>query len=101
MLFLGNLFNNKGTLLMDSVYTLNKDQTFAGTHGYVVNNRHVPKILDTLHVMYEAIDEQYEILARQDKLTILIVDPPMVNQQNDALASTIDDMSIETFTCSN
>ena len=41
------------------------------------------------------IDNQYEAQGRQDKLTVLMVNPAIVNHQD--LGSTIGDFSIETF----
>jgi GR25 family glycosyltransferase involved in LPS biosynthesis len=96
LLFLGTSSNNKGTVVLDPVYNYNRNQTLAGTYGYVVKNKNIPKILGGIRVMYLAIDEQYEDLAKRGKLSILIVDPPLVHHQGDALPSTIETREIET-----
>jgi GR25 family glycosyltransferase involved in LPS biosynthesis len=97
LLFLGTLTNNKGDPVVDTVYKQNKGQDLWGTHAYIVNNKHLAKILDGINVMDRPIDNQYDILGRQDKLINLMIDPAMVNQQVDTLGSTIGDFSIETF----
>jgi GR25 family glycosyltransferase involved in LPS biosynthesis len=96
LLFLGTSSSNKGTVVLDPVYAFNKNQTLTGTYGYVVKNKNVPKILGGISVMYLAIDEQYEDLGKRDKLSILIVDPPLVHHQDNVLPSTIENREIET-----
>lgn len=95
LLFLGTSSNNKGELVADNIYKQNKETNLWGTYGYLVNNVHIPKILDAIKTMDTPIDNQYEAQGRQDKLTILMVNPAIVNHQD--LGSTIGDFSIETF----
>ena len=96
LLFLGTSSNNKGAVVLDPVYAFNKNQTLAGTYGYVVKNKNVPKVLGGIRMMYLAIDEQYEDLGKRGKLSILVVDPPLVHHQGDVLPSTIENREIET-----
>ena len=90
LLYLGNLNNNKGELVIDNVYKINPTESLWGTHAYVVNNRNIKKIIYHIQHIHIAIDDIYEILGKSGKLNVFVVHPIMVDQQRDIIPSTID-----------
>lgn len=80
LLFLGNLQNNKGQHMIDTIYKMNVDENLWGTHGYIVNNKNIDKIIDKVKIMDEPIDNKYEKLGKNNELNIFIVHPTIVNQ---------------------
>jgi GR25 family glycosyltransferase involved in LPS biosynthesis len=98
VLFLGTATNNKGELLANNIYKLNMNEPLLGTYAYLVNNKHIPKIINALKLIDNtAIDLQYQDKGKQNILRILMVQPVLVENQDKQLVSTINDLSIETF----
>ena len=97
ILFLGNLNSIKGAQIVDNVYEVDDEGDLWGTHGYLVNNTRINKILEHISYIDMVIDNKYEVLANTKQLDILVVEPTLVNQQPTVFASTINDFSIETF----
>ena len=97
ILFLGNLNSIKGSQVVDNIYHVDDEGDLWGTHGYLVNNAQVNKILSNISFINMAIDNKYEVLANTKQLEVLVIEPTLVNQQPAVFASTINDFSIETF----
>lgn len=98
LIFLGNLYSNKGEQLIDNIYKINKDEHLYGTHAYIVNNSNIDKILKHITIVDMPIDGKYEALAMENILDIFLINPTIVDQQgDDYLPSNINTLNIETF----
>jgi len=97
ILFLGTATNNKGELIINNIYKQNMNQDLFGTYAYLVNNKNIPKILNAIKIMDTPIDVQYQVQGQRNALTILMVHPVIVENQDKQLISTINDLTIETF----
>ena len=96
MIYLGNNNNNHDKLINNNLYTHDNNVPLNGTHGYIVNNKNIEKIIKLTKYIDTPIDVKIHNLAKNDELTILVVNPTIVNHPNDS-PSTIEDMNIETF----
>jgi GR25 family glycosyltransferase involved in LPS biosynthesis len=97
LIILGNKNDNRGQNLKDNIYTFDKSKVSYGTHGYIVNNSHVDKIINAIKFIDYEIDVKYSRLAADGKLDILMIYPYLVFQQPEKFSSEILDKSIETF----
>jgi len=97
ILLLGNLNENKGQQIIDNIYKMNPQQNLWGTHGYIVNHSKIDKILQYIRIIDMPIDNKYETLGKSNQLNIFVINPVIVNQLQQ-LPSTINDLTIETFT---
>lgn len=77
MLFLGIIGEN-GEQVMDNVYRTTGVSWCA--HGYLVNNRHIEKILKQMRYIDNILDVQIFKKGNQRELTILRLDPTIVEQ---------------------
>ncbi len=98
LLFLGNVANNKGESIVDNIYKMDPYNFLWGTQGYIVNNKNINKIIDSIKLVDMPIDDKYAHLGRLNILKILVIQPNIVYQQNDKLPSEINNFSFETFT---
>lgn len=97
LIFLGNLNNNKGEQIIDNIYKIDGKENLWGTHGYLVNNSNIDKILEKIKIIDMPIDNKYETLGKNSELNIYVINPTIVNQSFNKLPSNINDLSIETF----
>jgi hypothetical protein len=97
LIFLGNLYSNKGEQLIDNIYKINKDEHLYGTYAYIVNNSNIDKILKHITVVDMPIDVKYESLGMEDILDIFLINPIIVDHQWEDLPSNINTLNIETF----
>lgn len=77
MLFLG-ITGDKGKHLVDNVYETTGISFCA--HGYVVNNRHIDRILDQMNYIDNIVDVQIFKKANAGELRVLRLDPTIVEQ---------------------
>jgi len=77
MLFLGIIGDN-GEQVLDNVYRTTGVSWCA--HGYLVNNRHIEKILKQMRFIDNILDVQIFKKGNQGDLTILRLDPTIVEQ---------------------
>jgi len=77
MLFLGIIGNN-GEKVIDNVYRTTGVSWCA--HGYLVNNRHIKKILEKMRFIDNILDVQIFEKANRGELTVLRLDPTIVQQ---------------------
>jgi GR25 family glycosyltransferase involved in LPS biosynthesis len=89
IIMLGNLNNNKGINITDNIYNIDNNRPLWGTHGYIVNNKNINKILETIKYVDMPIDIKYETLGKSKSLKIFVINPTIVNQQDQKLGSTI------------
>jgi len=89
LIMIGNLNNNKGENVIDNIYNIDNNTPLWGTHGYIVNNKHINKIIETIKFVDMPIDNKYESLGKSDALKIFIINPTIVNQQAEKFGSTI------------
>ena len=87
-LFLGNLKDNHGENIADNLYYLNKNINLYGTHGYIINNKNIDKIIDKLNIIKKPIDNSIEDLSYNMVFNTIVIYPGLVNQQEE-LKSTI------------
>jgi GR25 family glycosyltransferase involved in LPS biosynthesis len=99
IVFLGNLKENHGERIIENenIYKIDQNENLWGTHGYLINNSKINKIIDKIKFIDMAIDIKYESLGKSGELIIYVIYPTIVNQQGDKLSSTINDLSIENF----
>jgi len=95
MIYLGNWYNNHGTIINNNLYNLDKDNHLIGTHAYIVNNKNIEKIIKATTYIDMPIDHKIYNLGKNDELLVLVVYPTIVNMIDSP--STIKDMTIETF----
>jgi hypothetical protein len=96
MLFLGNHINNHGEKLIDNIYKVDNNEMLIGTHCYLVDNKHIDKIINATQFIDCAIDLKLDKLCKSNKLDIYVVYPVLADQGGSDYSS-IRDMSIETF----
>jgi GR25 family glycosyltransferase involved in LPS biosynthesis len=96
-IFFGNLKNNHGNHIFDTIYYHDPKVHLWGCHGYLINNRSIDKILDNLSYIDLAIDDKIEKLSREGVFTTLVIHPNMVEQNSVKFTSTIRNMELETF----
>lgn len=82
MIFFGHLDSYVGKLYKEDLFELdmNNYQDFAGLHGYIIQNQSIQKIHDMLFEIDNPIDYKYGRFIGEGKLTALLVNPTIVNQ---------------------
>lgn len=88
ILYLGNLNNNHSSLYKNNIYYINPEQPLWGTHGYLINNKNIKKIYNSLLNMDKAIDNKIKENFDNKILNGLVIYPILVNQ-NEIFNSTI------------
>jgi glycosyl transferase family 25 len=96
ILFLGNLNNNHGKLINDTLYFVDNETGFIGCHGYLINNKNIDKIIEYTKFIDRPIDTRFDDLSKENKLIVLMLYPTIVNQGGSCYSS-ITDMNIEHF----
>jgi len=96
IIYLGNLSNNRGMNIQDNIYHFDKNHEVNGTHGYIVNNKSIDKIIEYTKVINVPIDTTFQFLGRDDKLNLIVIDPVLVEQMAETY-STINDLTVETM----
>ena len=80
-IFLGNLRNNHGLNIQDNLYYLDKNINLFGTHGYIVNNKNIEKIINNLNKIYTTIDDSIQDLSYKNILNTFVIYPNLVEQE--------------------
>ena len=88
ILYLGNLNNNHSNLYKNNIYYINLQQPLWGTHAYLINNKNIKKIYNSLLNMDKAIDNKIKENFDNKILNGLVIYPNLVNQ-NEIFNSTI------------
>lgn len=88
VLYLGNLNNNHSNLYKNNIYYINPQQPLWGTHAYLINNKNIKKIYNSLLNMDKAIDNKIKENFDNKILNGLVIYPILVNQ-NEIFNSTI------------
>jgi len=70
----------KKRLKLRRIYKINKNQVLWGTHGYLIKNKNIKKIIDNLLVFDDVIDIKYKKIIDAEKIIGLIINPSMVFQ---------------------
>jgi GR25 family glycosyltransferase involved in LPS biosynthesis len=96
IIFLGNINSNKGDRVIDNIFKVNKNDQLLGTHGYLINNKNIDKIIDETKFIDMPIDIKLDNLSKSKQLNIYVVHPTIVDQSGSDYSS-IRDMNIETF----
>jgi GR25 family glycosyltransferase involved in LPS biosynthesis len=87
-IFLGNLRNNYGKNIQDNIYNIDNGNNLFGTHGYVVNNKNIHKIIDKTNKIDKPIDIKIQDLSYKKILTTIVISPNLIIQNNN-IKSTI------------
>jgi len=96
IIFLGqNQTQNKGDFIMDNIYHFNNNLKLWGTHGLLIHNKNIDKIIEKVEYIDCDIDIKIANLAKSGELKVFILYPFIVNIIDSK--STINDFSIETF----
>lgn len=80
ILYLGNLSENHGVNYAENVYEFDTSGFLYGTHGYLVNNKHLSNIYESLLNLNEAIDYKYYNAIVSNELKSLVIYPVLVEQ---------------------
>lgn len=80
LLYLGNISDNKGHHIHDEIYKLDKNNTLWGTHGYLLKNSSIEKLLKITEVINEAIDNQLYTAGKKNEVLIYTIMPQIVLQ---------------------
>jgi GR25 family glycosyltransferase involved in LPS biosynthesis len=81
IVFLGNLIENRDQLLVDDIYSVNKNTALWGTHAYLINNKKSETICNHLLNMDKAIDNKIHSLIINNSLKVYVMYPTLVNQK--------------------
>jgi GR25 family glycosyltransferase involved in LPS biosynthesis len=96
IIFLGqNTTSNQGEFITNNIYYLNDNQEIWGTHGLLINNKNIDKIIEKTKWIDSQIDIKLADLGKSNELNILVIQPYIVSMIS--LISDINDLSIETF----
>ena len=87
-IFLGNLRNNHGKNIQDNIYNIDNANNLYGTHGYIVNNKNIDKIIDKTKKIDRPIDIIIQDLTYKKILTTIVISPNLI-VQNNKIKSTI------------
>ena len=87
-LFLGNLNDNHGENISDNLYYIDNNNNLYGTHGYIINNKNIDKIIDNLNKIIKPIDNSIQDLSYDKVFNTIVIYPNLVNQESQ-LKSTI------------
>ncbi len=79
MIYLGNLNENKGNPITNSIYHFDEKTPLWGMHAYIVNNSNIDKILENTKVITHGNDSQIELAAKYGKLNIITIYPYLVS----------------------
>lgn len=82
-LFLGNLKDNHGENIADNLYYLDKNINLYGTHGYIINNKNIDKIIDKLNIIKKPIDNSIEDLSYNMVFNTIVIYPNLVIQEGE------------------
>lgn len=82
LLFLGHLDTFVGPSYKENLFEVDLQNTrdFAGTHGYVLRNQSIPKIMESLYVIDNPIDHKFGKLFHDGQLHALLMNPTIVDQ---------------------
>ena len=83
IIFLGNLTKNRGTHIIDNIYSIDKTHVCVGTHALLINNKNASKIYDTNCKITHAIDFQYKININKGKLDGYVIFRPLCFQNRE------------------
>jgi GR25 family glycosyltransferase involved in LPS biosynthesis len=99
ILFLGNLNDNHGEHIVDSLHYIDKNVALWGTHGYIIKNSNIDKILEKTHFVSRPIDEELAYLSKNGEINAIVLYPTLVDQLDnaDSKSSTIMNVGIENF----
>jgi len=97
IMFLGNHSwnENHGTLIVDNLYKVGKNEGLGGCHGYIINNKNKNKILKNLEIIDDTIDLKIQHVADEGKLNVVSTFPYYVDYNNSK--STIDETAINSM----
>ena len=82
-LFLGNLKDNHGENIADNLYYIYKNINLYGTHGYIINNKNIDKIIDKLNIIKQPIDNSIEDLSYNMLFNTIVIYPNLVIQEGE------------------
>ena len=86
-LFLGGLLGNNDINVIDNIY-YTSENCFQ-THGYLINNINIDKIIENLKFIEDILDVQIFKKGLNRELTVLKIDPVIVYQNFDKFGSDI------------
>jgi GR25 family glycosyltransferase involved in LPS biosynthesis len=89
ILYLGTIPHNHGNLLDKKIYEIDKKTGLEGTHGMIIHNKNVSKLITNLKPMKQAFDVELTQLCHRDKLNAYVIYPHIVNQQWEKIPSEI------------
>ncbi len=80
MLYLGDQTNNFKDNYKEDIYYIDPNNHLWGTHAYIVKNKNIEKIYNTLLNLDVPIDCKYEEQIKNKNINGLIIHPNLVNQ---------------------
>jgi GR25 family glycosyltransferase involved in LPS biosynthesis len=82
-LFLGNLKDNHGENIANNLYYIDKNVNLYGTHGYVINNKNIDKIIDKINKIESPIDNTIQNLSYNNVFNTIVIYPNLVIQEGE------------------
>ena len=86
---------NKGNTIIDNIYEMDSNHFCWGTHGLLIKNKNIDKILNKLNYIGTQIDNKFTELGKSKELTVLVIHPYLVEIIEEP--STIRELNIENF----
>jgi GR25 family glycosyltransferase involved in LPS biosynthesis len=91
-IFLGRCSQHKGEEYKDDLREIkyfNDGIVIMCAHGYIIKNSNARKIYESLLHLDDVVDHKFNTNIKNEILKSYLIDPPIVNQQNNILPSTI------------
>jgi len=79
ILFLGNTFDNVGSQIKDNIYSIDKNKYTIGNFAYLVNNKNIDKLINSIKPIDSPIDNKIDTLIKNNKLSCVVVYPNVFN----------------------
>jgi GR25 family glycosyltransferase involved in LPS biosynthesis len=83
VIFLGNTFYNIGEKYKNNVHKIDKSYETMGCFGYLIKNKNIQKIINSVSYIDEPIDSKFNSLIKTDNLNIYTVNPSVVNYKKE------------------
>jgi GR25 family glycosyltransferase involved in LPS biosynthesis len=83
VIFLGNTFYNIGEKYKNNVHKIDKSYETMGCFGYLIKNKNIQKIINSVSYIDEPIDSKFNSLIKTDNLIIYTAYPNIVNYKKE------------------
>jgi GR25 family glycosyltransferase involved in LPS biosynthesis len=88
MIYLGNMYHNRGDPVKDNIYVVRP--VLITAEAYLIKKSSLQKVYDSINIIDEAIDWKLHHLINEGKFKALVVYPTLIIQNQDELPTTQD-----------